>query len=176
MKVGRPPGAIFLTADTHFDHENIVGFCERPFSDVNEMNEALVRNWNETVSKHDIVFHLGDFCFNIETFDSFIPRLNGHINIVPGGHDKWVRRAGNKVAVLPPLVTIEVGKIVVVLCHYAMRVWDREHYGSYHCYGHSHGRLPGLGRSMDVGVDAWDYRPITLDMVMKELEDEEVPG
>ena len=52
---------IFFTADTHWGHRNIIRYCQRPFADVDEMNEALITNWNSTVGKDDIVFHLGDF-------------------------------------------------------------------------------------------------------------------
>jgi hypothetical protein len=52
----------------------------------------------------------------------------------------------------------------VILCHYGMRVWPASHHGSVHFYGHSHGRLPGYGRSRDVGVDMLDvaFRPRTF--------------
>jgi calcineurin-like phosphoesterase family protein len=57
----------------------------------------------------------------------------------------------------------------IILCHYAMRVWDRSHYGSMHLYGHSHGHLPDYGKSMDVGVDCHNYYPISVDHVRERL-------
>lgn len=53
---------VFFTSDTHFNHTNIIRFCERPFERVDEMNEKLIDNWNSVVSPEDFVFHLGDFC------------------------------------------------------------------------------------------------------------------
>jgi len=55
---------IFFTSDTHFSHSNIIKFCDRPFSDVNEMNTALINNWNKVVPEDGIVFHLGDFAWS----------------------------------------------------------------------------------------------------------------
>lgn len=53
---------VFFTSDTHFNHANIIRFCNRPFKDVSHMNEAIISNWNRVVGPEDIVFHLGDFC------------------------------------------------------------------------------------------------------------------
>jgi calcineurin-like phosphoesterase family protein len=54
---------IFFTSDTHFYHTNIIKYCNRPFSSVEEMNQKLIENWNNTISEHDTIFHLGDFMF-----------------------------------------------------------------------------------------------------------------
>lgn len=53
---------VFFTSDTHFNHTNIIRFCNRPFKDVSHMNETIISNWNRVVGPEDIVFHLGDFC------------------------------------------------------------------------------------------------------------------
>ena len=53
---------VFFTSDTHFNHTNIIRFCNRPFKDVTHMNETIIANWNSVVGPDDIIFHLGDFC------------------------------------------------------------------------------------------------------------------
>ena len=58
-----PGENLFFTSDTHFFHEGIIRFCNRPFGSVEEMNETLIRNWNEKVPEDGTVFHLGDFAF-----------------------------------------------------------------------------------------------------------------
>lgn len=47
---------VFFTSDTHFYHGNIIRFCNRPFKDVEMMNETIISNWNDTVGQDDIVF------------------------------------------------------------------------------------------------------------------------
>jgi len=78
----------FFTSDTHFYHENIIKYCSRPFSSVDEMNKAMIDNWNNVVGKNDIVWHLGDFCFGKkDNIMEIFPKLNGKINLVMGNHD-----------------------------------------------------------------------------------------
>ena len=54
---------IFFTSDTHFHHDNIIRFCNRPFKDVYHMDEELIKRWNEKVGPDDIIYHLGDFAW-----------------------------------------------------------------------------------------------------------------
>lgn len=80
---------VFFTSDTHFYHENILKYCNRPFSSVEEMNEKLIKNWNSVVGNNDIVWHLGDFSFGSkEHIPEIVSKLNGRINLVMGNHDR----------------------------------------------------------------------------------------
>ena len=79
---------IFFTADTHWGHRNIIRYCQRPFADVDEMNEALITNWNSTIGKDDIVFHLGDFAMGGSAeWCRLLERLNGRIYLILGNHE-----------------------------------------------------------------------------------------
>ena len=79
---------IFFTSDTHFTHNNIIKFCNRPFKDVEEMNQTLVDNWNKVVGPTDIIYHLGDFCFaGSAEWHSIIGQLNGRIHLILGNHE-----------------------------------------------------------------------------------------
>lgn len=79
---------VYFTSDTHFNHANIIGFCSRPFKNVNEMNETLIANWNRVVGVDDIVFHLGDFCLGGSAeWTNVLNRLNGKIYLIVGNHD-----------------------------------------------------------------------------------------
>ena len=74
---------IYFTSDTHFRHSRIIELCNRPFGDVEEMNEVMIANWNRVVGKDDIIFHLGDFCFGgSEVWNSILDRLNGKIYLI----------------------------------------------------------------------------------------------
>lgn len=80
-----PYNKVFFTSDTHFFHKNIIKYCDRPFNDV---NEAIITLWNETVPKNGVVFHLGDVCFGgKEKWESMISQLNGDIYLIKGNHD-----------------------------------------------------------------------------------------
>ena len=174
---------IFFSSDHHFAHRNIIKFIPRDFSSVSEMDEALIRLWNQTVSPNDTIYHLGDFTLGgQEMARGYFRRLNGTIKAVPGGHDHrwckthWLGKMGNyfsaqgvPVEILHPLHTLKTQGVVVVLCHWAMKTWHLSHHGSYHLFGHSHSRLSGDGRSMDVGVDAHHYRPVSLPAIIQEL-------
>lgn len=86
---------IFFTSDTHFSHENIIRFCNRPFKNVDHMNEELIRRWNEKVGPDDIVYHLGDFAWGgSDVWNKILQRLNGHIHLIMGNHDEKNLRQG----------------------------------------------------------------------------------
>lgn len=79
---------VFFTSDTHFSHDNIIRYCNRPYKDIYHMNEEIISNWNRVVKPNDIVFHLGDFMFgDVTTFHSIRDRLNGKIYLIMGNHD-----------------------------------------------------------------------------------------
>jgi calcineurin-like phosphoesterase family protein len=162
--------ATFFTADTHFGHHNIIGSCQRPFRSVAEMDGALIANWNAVVRSTDEVWHLGDFAFSKDGgyIAGVFARLNGRKHIVLGNHDHRHTQALPWASV-QRLVGIKLDKRLIVLCHYAMRTWPSAHYGSLHLYGHSHGKLPGTPQSCDIGVDCWDYRPVSLDEIRARL-------
>lgn len=81
----------WLTADLHLFHRNIIRYCGRPHSSVEEMNDAIVRNWQEKVGPEDTIYVLGDFAFTKEReyeVDKVFRRLNGTKILVRGSHDK----------------------------------------------------------------------------------------
>jgi calcineurin-like phosphoesterase family protein len=171
---------VFFTADTHFGHKNIIKYCNRPFANVDEMNDTMRNNWNKVVGPDDIVFHIGDFAF-LKNPREMIYSLNGEIILVPGNHDDDVKLLEvmginqTKFDIAPTLFEVdfqvEDEKLRFVLCHYALRVWNKSHHGAMHLYGHSHGTLPEdpTARSMDVGVDCHNFTPISLDGVLVHM-------
>ena len=81
---------VFIISDTHFNHANIIKYCNRPFKDTKEMDEMMIKNWNETVSNKDIVLHLGDFGLGKKEYiASIVKRLNGKKILIMGNHDNW---------------------------------------------------------------------------------------
>jgi calcineurin-like phosphoesterase family protein len=172
--------SIYFTSDQHYYHKNICKFADRPFSDVDEMNEALIKAHNQTVSPQDTVWMTGDFAFsNITNVKSILRRLNGKKHLVLGNHDKQIRNHSELVTdglleSIQDYREVNVGKQSIVLFHYGMRVWNKSHHGSWHLYGHSHGSLPPHGLSMDVGVDSKsitdEYRPYSFDEIKRFMD------
>lgn len=81
---------IFGISDTHFNHARIIDYCNRPYADVKEMDEDMIKKWNETVSNSDVVLHCGDFGLgNKEYISSIVKRLNGKKILILGNHDNW---------------------------------------------------------------------------------------
>lgn len=159
---------IWFTSDTHFDHANILKYTNRPFSSVDEMNDVLVSNWNFLVKPGDVVYHLGDFAFHRHA--EFANRLSGNIVLVEGSHDRMSAKERKAFTWVGPRHDVKVDDHEITLSHYAMRTWPKSHYGTWHLYGHSHGNLPPMGKSFDVGVDAWGLRPISIDQVKEKMD------
>lgn len=87
LKLSTSEVNIWFTSDTHFGHRNIIKFCNRPWNTVEEMDNALIENWNKVVKPEDIVFHLGDFAFATNgRWKEIINSLNGHIYLIVGNH------------------------------------------------------------------------------------------
>jgi calcineurin-like phosphoesterase family protein len=161
----------YYTSDTHFQHENVIRLCDRPFANLEEMHEAIIQRWNERVRPCDDVWHQGDFALGQQqNIPDLVARLNGRVHLCFGNHDnrKKIVKMGCFASV-QDVAVVKDGEDRVFLSHYAHRVWDRSHYGVYHLFGHSHGGLPPQGRSLDVGVDSWDFRPVTLVEVKERL-------
>ncbi len=160
---------VWFTSDTHFAHRNVIEFCKRPFASIEEMDEEIIRRWNERVEPGDRVYHLGDFAFG--DHDPYLSRLNGMKKLVIGNHDGGRWRKATLWHSCERLAEVETNGVRFVLCHYAMRVWRNSHRGALHLYGHSHGSIQPDSSSLDVGVDCWDFRPISVGDVINRLKD-----
>ncbi len=157
---------IFFTADTHLGHANIIRYCNRPFGHVDEMDTAIVENWNAVVRPGDTVYHVGDFSFG--DAGPYLRRLQGQVVLVRGNHDhaRWLKFARFKaVHEILRVKGLHLAKLPIVLNHFSMRVWDKSHYGSWMLFGHSHGKLPNFRNSVDVGMDPNGFRPLALEEV-----------
>lgn len=171
------PDNIWFTSDTHFYHENIIHFCNRPFKDVAEMNETLIRNWNETVPEDGIVFHLGDFCLGgSQYWNDILYRLNGKIYLILGNHDMKNIRQGfmKRFEYVTQQMTIRVGGQSIILNHNPFLCYGGAYRDVWQLFGHVHsGPLSKTGLDhprlnvlfplqYDVGVDNNNFRPVSF--------------
>ncbi len=171
------------TADPHFDHANIIKLCKRPFKNINEMQNVLVDKWNAKVSNSDDIYILGDFTFGVSAGIDFIKRLNGTKHFITGNHDhvamkKLVNMKATSGKGSPldkcffhgSMLDIKDGNQRISLCHYPVYEWNGSFKGAIHLHGHCHGNI---GKSFkpnayDVGVDLWNFEPVTLEEILND--------
>jgi len=160
----------FFTSDCHFGHANIIKHCQRPFASAAEMNEALISRWNAVVGQNDTVWVLGDIAFRQSngTFPGIFYRLKGIKHLIRGNHD-------NDEVLAQPWASVSDYKEInlhnkkLVLSHYPMRSWNGMFKGALHLYGHCHGNIDDYSNCVDVGVDRWDYTPVTLARIQQHM-------
>ena len=175
-----PNGKTFITADTHFGHAEACTLFDRPFTDVQAMDAALIERFNALMGPDDVLYHLGDFVGGVAPLDEKVARARtareamtvGSIVLVQGNHDahkKKYRAIFDDVCDILSVNGWRGGAERVVFSHYPLQCWQGNRHGALHCYGHAHGRLEEFGRSTDVGVDCWKYGPVEVDRVLEML-------
>lgn len=174
----------FFTADLHFGHANIIRYCRRPFGSVEDMNEALVENWNTTVGPEDEVWVLGDVAMGpIDESLANVARLAGHKVLLTGNHDRcwaddpgasarWTERYldAGFAEIRHGTVSTRISGHDVLAGHFPYEGdshdedrftrWRPSDDGSWLLHGHVHTRWRVEGRQINVGVDVWDYTPV----------------
>jgi calcineurin-like phosphoesterase family protein len=166
---------VFFTSDTHFNHAKCRElFRTGRFSTLDEMNETIIDRWNSRVTKGDRVYHLGDFALGSpKAAADILSRLNGRIFLIRGNHETVAEHklCRDRFLWIRDYFGLKVGEQKIYLCHYAFRTWNYSHQGSWHLYGHSHGTLPEseTSRSFDIGVDTWDFYPVSFDEVAAKM-------
>jgi calcineurin-like phosphoesterase family protein len=153
--------AVFFTADTHFGDHRVLNISKRPFGSVGEMDAAMIARWNSVVASEDEVWHLGDFARTSKMAAAILPVLNGRKHLIIGNNDPTEVLKLDWISV-QHYAEITVKGIHLVLCHYPFRTWNGMGRRAINLHGHSHGGLKPLTRQFDVGVDARDFRPISL--------------
>lgn len=166
---------IWLISDTHFNHENIINYCNRPFANAKEMNEAIRENWNSAVKDGDIVYHLGDLYMGKYpdenySMERFITSLKGRKRLILGNHDNGkdqvIQKTFQKVSVWRMFV--EYG---ILLSHVPIHPGSFRHKCEFNVHGHTHDNdvvdengIPDP-RYINVCVDKTNFTPINIDSV-----------
>lgn len=194
FKINSSEVNIWFTSDLHFNHNNILQFAERPWNTVEEMNNALIENWNSAVGEDDIVFDLGDFAFAPSwMWKKILSLLKGRHILIVGNHDQS-RYPGEYIMSLfervenQMLLSIDSRK--VYLNHYPFLCYA----GTYRnkddaviqLFGHVHSKQNTKGKDKDrlqylfpyqydVGVDNNDYKPVSWQQI-KEIINKQING
>lgn len=154
--------ALFFTADTHFGDHRVLNIRPRPFASLAAMDKALIANWNAVVGPDDTVWHLGDVARRLDQVAPLLEQLNGIKHLVTGNNDAAGIAGVAGWASVTAYAEMTLDGRALVLCHYPFRSWNGQHRGALNLHGHSHGRLKPMPRQYDVGVDAREWRPVTL--------------
>lgn len=179
---------IYFISDTHFNHKNIIKYCSRPFKDVEEMNKVLIENWNNTVTDFDTIFHLGDVALTNESeMKEIIPKLKGKKILIKGNHDKkskeFFRSVGFEIIPDNPL-KLDTEKLI--LSHKPLADTEIPE-GYINIHGHIHNNplhkinpttnemeypkeLYSEKLHINVSVDVIDFKPISLEELLKKVE------
>lgn len=167
----------FVISDTHFGHANIIKYCNRPFANVQEMDEVLIANWNSVVKPGDIVYHLGDFSMDRKhDIVRYKGMLNGEINLILGNHDRrskaYYFSRGFNLCVDSLLLKMPDGKTVYM----SHRPYYVTRYGSVHLHGHIHDKPDKLSPKWNINcsVEVQDYKPLPFEEVLKKAYEDTV--
>lgn len=170
---------IYFTSDLHFDHMNILSYCARPFATVQEMNETIIENYNRRVKAKDVCYILGDTMIrDTDNAKECLRRLNGRKYLVNGNHD-FFKDDGTVFEWIKDYYKLRWNHKKFILCHYPFLSWDGMNNGSYCLHGHQHNkpeynngmRAAGLKR-YDVGVDANQFAPVSIEDIIAFFEDQ----
>ena len=183
---------VFFTSDTHFGHEIILRCCNRPWATIAEHDQALIENWNDTVSEDAVVFHLGDFCYKgggFSTIQYLKDLLHGQIVLIRGNHDPDTRKPQN-LQKLQQLfdgvydqLEITVDGQRILMNHYPLLTWPHAYgqHPTWQLFGHIHLRKGITGSDAfiieqccrptqyEVGVDLNGYRPISFQNLKERI-------
>ena len=171
---------IYFISDTHFYHTNIIRYCNRPFKNIEEMNETIINNWNSIVTNHDIIYHLGDFCLSSdEEIKNIFNRLNGNKILIRGNHDrkpvKFYENLGFKVLTHAPII---LNEYQLMLSHVRLpntKIPD----GYINLHGHIHNKkinddnitnIYSESKHINLSVDVTNFKPISLDKIMEKIK------
>lgn len=175
---------IYFSSDHHFGHNNIIKYCNRPFSSVDEMNKIMIDNWNSIVSSNDIVYYLGDFSLSYNVLMEILPILNGEKHLIAGNHDKCHPANNNKTKSFQSYIdygfssvklhdTIVIGNEIVNMHHMPYYQNKDDKYSKYKIindnkwllHGHIHNNYVSHKKMINVGVDVWDFKLVSLEKI-----------
>lgn len=170
----------FFISDTHFGHEKIIQYQNRPFDSAEKMDQVMIDNWNRKISKEDEIYILGDLAFgNQEYVKKLVNKLNGKKYLIIGNHDRHVgvEEIANEFEWIKDYFLLNhASGFKFVLFHYPIYNWAFKHRGSIHLHGHVHdnaqdilGLLGNIENMYNVSADMNNYEPIELNDVLRKL-------
>ena len=172
----------FFTSDLHLGHHNVIRLCNRPFANLEEMDQVLIHNWNQRVKKNDTVYIIGDIVFDQRKVAFYLEQLSGKKVLIAGNHDTtWTKKAEIQpfFEAVVPYLEVRLNAHPITMCHYPMLEWRASREKShrkigYHIHGHIHNRvtdsyLPLYRQfnALNAGVDINGFAPVTFEELIK---------
>jgi len=161
---------IWFSADHHFDHKNIIKYCKRPFSGVGEMEVELFKRHNKVVKEDDTVYFIGDFTLKREgmrySLQNIVTKLNGNIHLILGNHDRNDPFFYHEIGFKSVHTILEVEEFTLVHDPAIANMNSSKPF----LVGHIHNIFKKSKNALNVGVDVWDFYPISIDQVRKEFK------
>ncbi len=171
----------YYSADWHLSHKNIIKYENRPFDNIDDMNQTLIYNHNSILTPDDIWFFLGDFSFaNKDTTAEVLSQLNGSKILIAGNHDRLILKQHKSlqsffIAVVKDYLIIKDQGKQILLSHIPIHNWQKYN-TNYHFYGHVHS---GYHRTkilddatigaFNVGVDVHDFKPVSFNQIINSI-------
>lgn len=178
---------IFYISDLHIDDQKIFDKCSRPFKDLNEYKQEIIKRWNNKVSAKDIVYVLGDLVEdNAKGALNIFKELNGTKHLIVGNHDLNLFDEIEKSGLFESIKFIDLiidNDRKVCICHYPVMDWMEFNRDGILVYGHVHNKTQKNGEAYreikeyyskkpayNCGVDVTNFEPVTLDEMIKLKE------
>lgn len=185
---------IYITSDEHYFHKNIILYTGRNYKDVEEMNQALIDNHNAIVQPDDLVYHLGDFSMSNKNVQGILSQLNGSHILIPGNHDKchpvhknsdkmireYLSYGFKEIHIQMEMNIPEIGLVKFNHLPYNDPTYEDRRYDhlkpkptgeDYLFHGHVHGSWKRRGNMINMGVDVWNYRPVSIPEIIDFLKE-----
>ncbi len=152
---------VFVWSDQHFGHKNIIKYSNRPFADIDEMREVMIRNHNDVVTMDDFVIWVGDIAFlNDEKANEILHRLNGYKILIVGNHDMQKKKLKKlHVDEVHLIYDIEIGGVTMVFTHFPITNLPKPFVN---VHGHTHDKEDQSVQHINVSVERIGYKPVPL--------------
>lgn len=153
----------FVTSDLHLNHANVIAYCNRPFSCVEEMNEALIDNWNKLIRPCDTVYIVGDVAMGpYQEIPKLVSRLQGNLVLILGNHDRGkTKLISQYFKEIHHSMEMEFEDKQILVKHHPVPELSAEY--AFQICGHVHNLWKFNDKMLNVSVDVWDYKPVLIE-------------
>ena len=163
---------IYFTADWHEGHENIIKYCKRPFKNFTHMGRVLLKNYNEVVTDDDTVYFIGDLTLRTSVYknaiEQLVSKMNGQKHLILGNHDRLKPFDYVELGFITVHTALELPEYNMVLVHDpATSAIDRS---KVFICGHVHDLFKTQKNVINVGVDVWDFKPVSIETLLRYVE------